>query len=814
MQKKSTRYLTRTLLTAGAMLSLAAATHAVTPGQFSQTTEADFSDGDAYGTVVTNLGDIKLSSETIPLDGLPEDVGVIHDIEKVGDVIYVAAGPEAKLLKVTDAGVEVVKTYEGEQVFTLGQYAPGQLIVGVSAGAQSRIEMLRADGPQAWLNLPDVQYIWDLQTVFLDGDKLQGLAIATGTEGKLLYLDDGEDEPTVLLDTPQNNILRLATDGQGNLFAGTDTDGLIYRIDKDGNPFVLYDAPEPEIAALAVMPDGTVYAGTAAAEQARPGRLEQPTKEEAGRTEVPKPVIPNQPPRPEELEQPGIDPIDPPKDIVGDAPGGDDNAKPADDNAQDKPDDEADGKPVAPPTPEQYDALRQALKEKLEKARETGQLDGGIDNANDNNANDKQPDRPSRAKPAAPARAKQGNAVYRIAPDGFVSEVFRESAMILAIVPHEGKLIVATGNEGQVFSIDPALGESSVLADLDSAQITSATPTDKGLLLGGANPGALVRMNTAVAEQGGYTSSVLDAGQVSMFGTFKLTAEIPKGTTVAIELRSGNVGDPEQAAWSKWSKAALIESDDNANPLQPRELKIDVPPARYLQYRLTLTGDGKATPIIDQADLAYVAPNTPPTVAKLQITPPTPGEPGSDPNPKYSIQWQATDDNSDRLVYSLEYKPGKADLYLPLAQDLTGNKFDWQTQHVPDGWYTLRLTAYDKLDNPPDSAKTGGRVSEPVLIDNTAPTLDGLAAEALGGGKVKLTAKAQDELSAITSVAYSVDGSETYQASLPDDLIYDSTSEPWGVTIPDLSPGGHVIAVRVIDARGNTAYRQLIVTVK
>ena len=64
------------------------------------------------------------------------------------------------------------------------------------------------------------------------------------------------------------------------------------------------------------------------------------------------------------------------------------------------------------------------------------------------------------------------------------------------------------------------------------------------------------------------------------------------------------------------------------------------------------------------------------------------------------------------------------------------------------------------------------------------------------------------------SVSYSIDGAELYQASLPDDLIYDSTSEPWGVTISDLSPGGHVIAIRVIDAKGNAAYRQMIVDVK
>ena len=789
----SARTLTRTLLASVGALAIAATAHAVTPGKFTQTTEADFADGDAYGTVVTNLGDIKLSSDTTELEGLPEDLTVIHDVVKVGGTTYIAAGPEAKLLKLTDDGVEVVKTFKGEQVFTLASTG-SELLIGVSGQGTSRVEVLDGDKTEAILALPETAYIWDLLFIDDKAGRRDALLIATGTEGKVLRFFDGADEPEVLLETSQTNILSLAVDAKGNIYAGTDTDGLVYRIDKDGNPFVVYDAPEAEVSTLVAMPDGTIYAGTAAADQARPGRLEQPQKAEEGRPDV-APVVPDKPEP--ELEEPAAEAAEPA------APAEEGEAKaemPAD-------------KPA--PTKEQYDELRETLKERLETARESGQFDGATDGAAPANNDAKaKADRPSRAKPATPQQKKKGNAIYRLAPDGFVTEVFRESAMILAIVPHEGKLIVATGNEGQVFSVDPSLGETTVLADLDSSQVTCATPTDKGLLLGAANPGALMRMELAVTDEGGYTSKVLDAGQVSIFGTFKLTANIPANTAVAIEMRSGNVGDPEQAAWSKWSKTITIDHDADANPLQPREIKIDVPPARYLQYRLTLKGNGQATPTIDQADLAYVAPNTPPKVAKLIVKPSSKPAPGTDPDPKMQVQWQASDDNKDRLVYSIEYKPGKADRYLALAEDLTSPKYDWQTQHVPDGWYTLRVTAYDKLDNPLASAKTGGRVSEPFLIDNTDPDLDGLKAEILGNGKVKLTATAADELSSIQSVSYSVDGAELYQASLPDDLIYDSTSEPWGVTISDLSPGGHVIAVRVIDAKGNTAYRQLIVDVK
>jgi len=805
--------LTRTLLATAMTMALSTTAYAVTPGQFSHTTEADFATGDAYGTVVTNLGDIRLSSDTTELTGLPEDVTVIHDIVKLTNgQTYIAAGPEARLYRLVEDGVELVAEYEGEQVFTLTAVGD-KLMIGVSAGEASRLEVLGDDGPQLITALPDTDYIWDMLAVPQSPGQV---LLATGSDGKVLQINTDEPgEPRVLLEVSQANVLSLAIDNSGNIYAGTDTDGLIYRIDADGNPFVVYDAGEAEIAALLTMPDGTVYAGTAAIDQARPGRLEQPVENESGRPDVPELRDIDVEPAPDELQ------VDPPKpDAAPDADGDGDDVAPLVDEEAGRPvevegEDAEEGgeeEAAAAPTAEQYDALRANLRERLRTARETGQLDAQADGSNNNN--NAAPNRPSRATPAAPPTTRGGNAIYRISPDGFVTEVFRETSMILAIVPQGDRLIVATGNQGQVYSINPSLRETTVLADLDSAQVTCAAATDAGLLLGAANPGALMLMETATAEEGGYTSRVLDAGQVSLFGTFRLTADIPQGTTVSIEMRSGNVGDPELAAWSQWTAPQVLAHNPDANPLQPIEVRLDVPPARYLQYRLSLTGDGHASPVIDQADLAYVAPNSAPTVARLAVAAAEVGAPGTDHDAKVTIQWQATDENSDRLLFSLEYRPGQAEHYLPLADELTGNKYEWQTQHVPDGWYTVRLTAHDYLDNPADSARTGGRVSEPVLIDNTPPALNGLQAQILGNGRVRLTATAADELSAVRSVAYSIDGSDTYQASLPQDLIYDSTSEDWGVTISDLSPGGHVLAVRVIDAKGNTAYRQLIVDVQ
>ena len=89
---------------------------------------------------------------------------------------------------------------------------------------------------------------------------------------------------------------------------------------------------------------------------------------------------------------------------------------------------------------------------------------------------------------------------------------------------------------------------------------------------------------------------MLDAGQVSIFGTFKLTADIPAKTRPSrSSYAPATLATPNRPPGAKWTKPVLTVkfTTSDANPLQPREIKIKVPPARYLQYRLTLKGDGE-----------------------------------------------------------------------------------------------------------------------------------------------------------------------------------------------------------------------------
>jgi hypothetical protein len=260
------------------------------------------------------------------------------------------------------------------------------------------------------------------------------------------------------------------------------------------------------------------------------------------------------------------------------------------------------------------------------------------------------------------------------------------------------------------------------------------------------------------------------------------------------------------------------------------------PPARFLQYRVTLNGDGRVTPVVDRVDITYVVPNMKPVIASIQATYPgqmTPAGGGAGVRPRpagggaaaaaagaepeaqttMNIEWEASDPNNDTLIYTLEYQPAGSKQWLPLEKDLDTTNFEWQTRRVPDGRYTVRVTASDSPDNVADMARTASRHSDPILVDNTQPTLDGLKWR-VEKGVLIITGTAKDNLSAMRSIHCAIDSTEEWKAALPDDLIFDSTGEAFTIKISGLSAGPHVITVRAVDGRGNPRYEAVLVEIK
>jgi hypothetical protein len=104
-------------------------------------------------------------------------------------------------------------------------------------------------------------------------------------------------------------------------------------------------------------------------------------------------------------------------------------------------------------------------------------------------------------------------------------------------------------------------------------------------------------------------------------------------------------------------------------------------------------------------------------------------------------------------------------------------------------------------------------VSDPVVVDNTAPVIGDIKAIAKGAS-ARVELRAVDRTSTIASLAYSVDSSTDWQSVLPSDSIADSPDEAYGFDTAPLSSGAHQITVRATDAHGNQAHESVTITVE
>jgi hypothetical protein len=197
------------------------------------------------------------------------------------------------------------------------------------------------------------------------------------------------------------------------------------------------------------------------------------------------------------------------------------------------------------------------------------------------------------------------------------------------------------------------------------------------------------------------------------------------------------------------------------------------------------------------------------TSIKAEYDKPKPRGDGAEapaPQTTLKVEWEAADTNTDALTYSLEARPFGSDApWITIASDLTSANAEWDTRTTPDGRYTLRVTASDSADNIPTQALSATRRSDPITVDNTPPDLANLRITP-AADSAAFTVDITDAASPIAELRYAVDSGDDWNLSLPNDLIYDSTSESVVVKIPDLAPGRHVLTVRATDAQGNTRY--------
>ena len=429
-----------------------------------------------------------------------------------------------------------------------------------------------------------------------------------------------------------------------------------------------------------------------------------------------------------------------------------------------------------------------------------------------------------------------GSTLYRIQKSGFSEPVWNSPTELAYAIAFDasGKPLIGTGNKGVIYRVDSDQ-LSTQLLNTPPTQVTALLPGRNGVIYAATgNVGNLYAIGPGLQETGTLASEVLDADDFTYWGKVH-TQAVLHGGNIALETRSGNLNNPE-SNWSPWSEVPLSETGG----------AISSPPARFLQYRLTLSRsqDGES-PDLSAIDIAYLPKNIAPRVLQVDIAPfnyrqapsssplertvmqsgspatltlPALGRRKATPTIslegtgsatlQYSkgyltVRWSASDANNDPLIFKVELRREHDSHWWLLKEKLQDRFYAFDSTTVPDGRYIVRITASDAPGNTPAEALTGSLETDPFTIDNTPPEITNVSRTTDGHESV-VTFTAHDALSWVDKAEYSVNGGDWILVQ-PEGKVTDSQILTYKLRVPiDQS-----IAIRVFDENDNVVVKQV-----
>ena len=575
------------------------------------------------------------------------------------------------------------------------------------------------------------------------------LAVGTGDTGKLYRVRAAAAKPeaALLIDTNETHVMSLAVDREGNLVAGTDPGGLVLRVSPEGKAFALFDSPLREVHALSLAADGSIYA--LALSDAATGPRQ--TSATATTTTV----------------------------TTSTAGGTVTGTVTTDDGGA-------------------AQAAAFAGAQQQPQARSRNELQG--------------------------ARS----AVFRIMTDGG-SDVLWSSqtvtAFAVAAAPQGQSVLVGTSDKGRIYSVTDD-GRDTLLLQSSEDQISSFVVRGREVFAASSNQGKLFRLGGEPVGEGTFESPVRDAKFVASWGRVWWRGR----GQVELQTRTGNTERPDMT-WSDWS--APYRDPAGAGVTSPR--------ARFIQWRAVLRPAPGAEARVEDVNLSYLPRNVAPEVLQIQVLPvgialqpavQMPVDPnieasGIDPaliGPQVqipprrtfqrgavSLQWQAEDRNGDQLTYSVFYRPVGEGTFHLLKENMRDNFFSADGAALGDGRYVFKVVASDAPENSLGQALTGERVSEPVDVDGTPPTVRAAAEPQVGAdGRARVRFTVDDAGGRVRRADVSVDSGE-WRTVFPEDGIADGPRESYAVEVPLAGAGEHTISLRALDGSGNVSSVRVVV---
>ena len=747
-----------------ALSGVCAALLASSTAAWEMNTYADFMKGRFSGVSLTRDGRIVLAPRLQPV--FSSDEPTIWSVSQAPDgSIYVGTGHRGRLYRVEKSGAStLVWTAPEPEIFAVTAAADGTVFVGTSPGG--KIYKIRNGAAEPYYT-PDSKYIWSFATA-RDGV----LYVGAGDNGRV-YRVTAKDTGEVWFETGQSHVTALTLDKQGRLLAGTEPNGLIYRLDGKDKAFVLYDSNFPEIRTLTTAPDGTVYAA------ALGGTVQQRTNAAGAGTQSGTQTTPATAPTISiTVTDEGAAAQAPPEL----KPKNPDSAKP---NTQQ----------AAPTLP--------------------GQTVYTAATATDATGGDK-------------------SALFRIFPDNTVETLWSSKEENIYDVLLSGtQILFSTDANGRIYRMAPD-HRVTLIAQTNEGETTRLLLSGDSVLAATGTMGKLYRLSESVTADGFYESPVHDAGSVARWGQLDWRGERNGTAKLAFRTRSGNSARPDRT-WSDWS--APLTDPKNSNVVSPN--------ARFIQWRAEFAGQTASSPMVSGVTLAYLPQNNPPVVRSLNVTSQVSqataggkaatqpssgtysitvtdtGEAGPSTlsgtpsqtvnrglNQQIQIIWQADDPDGDRLVYSIYFRGEDENEWKLLRENFNETMLTLEGDVLADGRYLFRVVASDKASNSGASVRQAELVSAPVLFDGTPPLVTA-APPQRNGNRIQIAIRATDAASSLRRAEYSVDAA-TWLPLDSNDGVIDGAQESFTVNLEGLTPGEHIVVVRVYDSSGNVGLTKVV----
>ncbi|MHC4636907.1 MAG: hypothetical protein ACYTBV_05295, partial [Planctomycetota bacterium] len=680
---------------------------------------ADFHKGKSEDVLISSQGVIQLGRAAEILVKEFENVWSVNSLIVNRGVVYVGTSPNGNIYKYSMG--ELTKIYPEE---TDEDEDSDKIVSDLDQAAEAN----DANVVKAEEHLTN-EHIFAMATDA--SDRL--LAGISGEKSRLLRYEAGGME-TVFEPNDAKYIFSIVAGAIGEIYLGTGPEGKIYRFDSSADEGELfYDSQDKNILSLTVGKDGFVYAGSDS--RGLIYKIDPQTKQAE--------VL-------YDSDQP---------EVIALMFGEDGELYAATTSAEvvktqnkfasqlplaGKPESPTGGKPVNAKS----DSDRK-LKVAHTKQKKTGTKSGP-------------PPMPS-MKGKKPAKASY---VYKVTKEGYVTDIFSENAVLFCLAVQQGKMLVGTGNNGQLYTVDHAHEDQAIIyEDKQASQITAVSVWGEDLYVGTANPPRLIKLGSRITGSGTYTSDLIDASQPARWGKLQVEADIPEQCRLLVASRSGNVKDVNDPTFSKWSREIEI-----SEPVQ-----LQNPLGRFCQYKLVLEStDGKSTPLIREVAVAHSVPNLAPKVEAVAVDRyPMPEKQGM-----FKVGYKAKDDNKDKLIYTISFRKIGRTKWIEIEDEAETPSFDWNGRTVEDGRYEIRIVASDERDNTSETKLTGSRISDPVVVDNSPPFIkkDQVKKTRTKDGKADVTIllTTRDDLSAIGKVYYTVDSNSKWKGLVPDDLVYDT----------------------------------------